>query len=67
MPENEPHIEQANGVFRALDRDRDGLLSPAEFMEGLYLFPDLLQRMGEDRQSDRARRLKDRPIVRRGP
>ncbi|CAK9081046.1 unnamed protein product [Durusdinium trenchii] len=48
MPENEPHIEQANGVFRALDRDRDGLLSPAEFMEGLYLFPDLLQRMGED-------------------
>eukprot|EP00434_Breviolum_minutum_P004432 symbB.v1.2.003905.t1/scaffold199.1/size273374/10 len=48
LPETNSHLEQSNGIFRALDRDRDGLLSPAEFLEGLYLFPDLVQRLGED-------------------
>ncbi|CAJ1417587.1 unnamed protein product [Effrenium voratum] len=33
MPEVDSHLEQANSVFRALDRDRDALLSPAEFMQ----------------------------------
>jgi len=26
---------ESNGIFRALDRDRDGLLSPAEFLEAM--------------------------------
>eukprot|EP00439_Symbiodinium_sp_Y106_P069310 s2194_g11.t3 len=48
MPETGPHMQQAQSVFRALDRDRDCLLSPAEFLEGLRLFPDLMERLGED-------------------
>mmetsp|Transcript_59025 Transcript_59025/g.93359 ORF Transcript_59025/g.93359 Transcript_59025/m.93359 type:complete len:401 (-) Transcript_59025:24-1226(-) len=48
LSETDSHLEQANAIFHALDRDRDGLLSPKEFMEGLYLFPDLVQRLGED-------------------
>ncbi|CAJ1379279.1 unnamed protein product [Effrenium voratum] len=51
MPEVDSHLEQANSVFRALDRDRDALLSPAEFMQGLHLFPDLVKRLGEDPES----------------
>eukprot|EP00933_Yihiella_yeosuensis_P051097 TRINITY_DN48944_c0_g1_i1.p1 TRINITY_DN48944_c0_g1~~TRINITY_DN48944_c0_g1_i1.p1 ORF type:complete len:857 (+),score=177.76 TRINITY_DN48944_c0_g1_i1:86-2656(+) len=48
MTDTSEHIQKAASVFRALDKDRDGLLGGHDFMDALKKLPDVVEKLGED-------------------